>query len=163
MLSRSAALASIRQCRTFPRLPRRAPTATLQPMPSRRPLKEVAGVLILRRSALSHSFRLRCFGMGSGRRCRSQARLQSHSDSLRRPCRHGRLWRRLRCAFDLIAGLLALREQVIPPATNIDNPIDGITVARHKTPAPLNNVLVLSSALGGQKQPPSSSKEPLNI
>jgi len=52
--------------------------------------------------------------------------------------------------LDLVAGLLALREQVIPPATNIDSPLDGITVARHKTPANIQNVLVLSSAMGGQ-------------
>ncbi|HVT80109.1 MAG TPA: beta-ketoacyl-[acyl-carrier-protein] synthase family protein [Phycisphaerae bacterium] len=52
--------------------------------------------------------------------------------------------------LDLIAGALALREQVIPPATNVENPIDGVQVSRHKTPGPVENVLVLSCAMGGQ-------------
>lgn len=53
-------------------------------------------------------------------------------------------------ALDLAAALLALREQAVPPAVNCENPIDGIQVSAQKRPLAIENILVLSSALGGQ-------------
>jgi 3-oxoacyl-(acyl-carrier-protein) synthase len=53
-------------------------------------------------------------------------------------------------ALDLAAALLALREQVIPPAVNVENPVGGVQVAHHKMASEINHVLVLSSAMGGQ-------------
>ncbi len=53
-------------------------------------------------------------------------------------------------ALDLAAAILAIREQVIPPAVNVEHPIDGVKVVHRKTPTDIDNVLILSSALGGQ-------------
>jgi 3-oxoacyl-[acyl-carrier-protein] synthase II len=53
-------------------------------------------------------------------------------------------------AMDIAAGVMAIRDQVIPPAANVEHPLEGVRVLRQKTPAAIDNVLVLSCALGGQ-------------
>jgi 3-oxoacyl-[acyl-carrier-protein] synthase II len=53
-------------------------------------------------------------------------------------------------ALDLAAAALMLREQTVPPALACIDPIDGLKLPRQKATRPLNNILILSSALGGQ-------------
>jgi 3-oxoacyl-[acyl-carrier-protein] synthase II len=55
-------------------------------------------------------------------------------------------------ALDLVAAALALKEQVIPPAVNVSQPISNLPINMRKvTPErPLTHALVLATALGGQ-------------
>jgi 3-oxoacyl-[acyl-carrier-protein] synthase II len=53
-------------------------------------------------------------------------------------------------ALDLVAAALALHQQVVPPAVNVTDPIDGLPVSREKTARPLTHAVVLAAALGGQ-------------
>jgi 3-oxoacyl-[acyl-carrier-protein] synthase II len=53
-------------------------------------------------------------------------------------------------ALDLVAGALALKEQVIPPAVNAPNPIANLPISSHKQSKPLTHVLSLETAFGGQ-------------
>jgi act minimal PKS chain-length factor (CLF/KS beta) len=53
-------------------------------------------------------------------------------------------------AIDLAAATLAVREQVIPPAINAENPIEGLPMPRQKSGGPVRHAMVFASALGGQ-------------
>jgi 3-oxoacyl-[acyl-carrier-protein] synthase II len=53
-------------------------------------------------------------------------------------------------ALDLAGAALALRDQVIPPAVNCPHPIAGLNVPQGKLSGPVEAVMVLASALGGQ-------------
>ena len=53
-------------------------------------------------------------------------------------------------ALDLVGGALALHAQAIPPAVNCPQPIAGLNVAQAKIAGPLDCVVVIGSALGGQ-------------
>jgi 3-oxoacyl-[acyl-carrier-protein] synthase II len=55
-------------------------------------------------------------------------------------------------ALDLVAATLALKEQVIPPAVNVTDPIANLPINTRKlTPEkPLAHALILATALGGQ-------------
>jgi len=53
-------------------------------------------------------------------------------------------------ALDLVGGVLALRDQGIPPAVNCPRPIAGLNVPAGKMNGPVDAVLILASALGGQ-------------
>jgi 3-oxoacyl-[acyl-carrier-protein] synthase II len=54
-------------------------------------------------------------------------------------------------ALDLVAAILALQQQVIPPAVNVTAPIANLRIPREKqTGVNLTHAVVLASALGGQ-------------
>ena len=53
-------------------------------------------------------------------------------------------------ALDLAAATLALHQQTIPPATNVEHPIEGLLISRQKLTRPFSHALVFASALGGQ-------------
>ncbi len=56
----------------------------------------------------------------------------------------------VRQALDLVAAVLALHSQTLPPTANTTHPIDGLSVVLRKESKPLTHALVLSTALGGQ-------------
>jgi 3-oxoacyl-(acyl-carrier-protein) synthase len=53
-------------------------------------------------------------------------------------------------AIDLAAAALAIRTQTIPPATNVEAPIDGLPIARQTREGNVSHAMVFASALGGQ-------------
>jgi 3-oxoacyl-[acyl-carrier-protein] synthase II len=53
-------------------------------------------------------------------------------------------------ALDLVAAAMALHQQVIPPAVNVKNPIDGLPVSLSKSQRPFTHAVVLACAVGGQ-------------
>jgi len=53
-------------------------------------------------------------------------------------------------ALDMAAAALALHQQVIPPAANVENPIEGLSISKVKQARAFSHALVFASALGGQ-------------
>jgi len=53
-------------------------------------------------------------------------------------------------ALDMVAAVMALRQQVVPGAINVPEPIGGLNIAAQKVSRPVRHVLVLGSALSGQ-------------
>jgi len=53
-------------------------------------------------------------------------------------------------ALDIATAAMAMREQTIPAAINVDEPIENLPIARQKTKKSFQHALVLSCALGGQ-------------
>jgi 3-oxoacyl-[acyl-carrier-protein] synthase II len=53
-------------------------------------------------------------------------------------------------ALDLVAAILALHSQTLPPTANTTTPIDNLPIVLQKQSQPLTHALVLSTSLGGQ-------------
>lgn len=52
--------------------------------------------------------------------------------------------------LDLVAAVMMLRQQVVPGAVNVPEPIGGLPISSQKVSREVRHVLVLGSALGGQ-------------
>jgi minimal PKS chain-length factor (CLF/KS beta) len=53
-------------------------------------------------------------------------------------------------ALDLVAAVMALKEQTLPPTANVREPLEGLPIVQEKRGAALDYAAVLTSALGGQ-------------